>query len=431
MDGKRKRLHFTNGLIDKIKPTGKWESFSDDEVIGLQLRVAPTGAKMFQARGHLPNGQRKTISLGSRSVLTVEQARDAARDKLSAMKVRGEDPIEIKRQAKRDEMTIKDFLEGDYWDEILSHKKAGANTKQRIASSFESLLARRLNDKTLGNAVVTWRSKRKNTGVTESTLNKDTNALRALFNEAVRRGLIEENPLRSMKQFKDTGKRIVRFLNPDEETRLRNALAARDTKGREGRTSYNVWADKRKYPRKPAIPEDGFADHLTPMILLSMNTGLRRGEVFGLAWSDVDFTHGVLTVRPETSKDDSERHVPLNDEALDVLRRWGSQFGTDGLVFPGKDGKLDNIKKAWQGLLGDAKIQDFRWHDLRHHFASKLVQSGVSLEIIKDLLGHSDFKLTMRYSHLGPSAMSEAVRKLRPVAANVIEFPIQADTAQG
>lgn len=429
MHPRRTRIHFRNEDIKRIKPTGKWESFSDDEVVGLQLRMAPSGTKVFQVRGYL-NGRRKTITLGPASALTVKQARDAARDKLSAMKVRGEDPIEVKRQARREAVTIRDFLDGDYWDEVLSHKKAGANTRQRIASGFESFLDRRLSDMTLGNAIVTWRSKRKNSGVTESTLNKDTNALRALFNEAVRRGLIEENPLRSMKQFKDTGKRIVRYLSHEEEKRLRDALAARDTKGREGRARYNQWADERRYPRKPAIPDDGFVDHLTPMVLLSMNTGLRRGELFGLTWDDVDFAHGVLTVRAETTKDGGERHIALSDEALDVLRRWGSQKGTDGLVFPGKDGRLDNVKKAWQGVLEDAEIRNFRWHDLRHHFASRLVQNGVRLEIIKELLGHSDFKLTARYSHLGPNALSEAVRTLNQ-AGNILQFPANSHAANG
>jgi integrase len=424
MGEKRRRVHLTNSMVDGLKPTGKWVSLADDEVIGLQLRMSPTGAKIYQARGQMRDGGRKTVTLGSASVLTVSQARDAARDQLSDMKVRGEDPIEAKRRAKAEALTIREFLDGDYWRDVLSAKKAGANTKQRITSSFSNFLDRRLSDPTLCNAITSWRSRRLKEGVTKSTLNKDTNALRALFNEAVRRGILDRNPLHAMKQYPKAERSIVRFLSPEEEARLREALAKRDRAGREGRISYNNWADQRNYPRKPEIPEDGFLDHLTPMVLVAMNTGLRRGELFGLRWADVDFRHAVLTVHGDTSKTGRRRDIPLNDEALDVLRRWKAQTEGTGLVFPSRDGKtFDTIKKSWAGILKDANIENFRFHDLRHHFASRLVQAGASLAVVRDLMGHSDFKLTLVYAHLAPGAKAEAVALLtRPPVANALPF---------
>ena len=149
------------------------------------------------------------------------------------------------------------------------------------------------------------------------------------------------------------------------------------------------------------------------MVLLSINTGMRRGEVFNLKWENVNLERAIITIDGDFSKSGKTRHIPLNTEAFNVLKTWKKERNHPTLVFPSKNGrKFNNIKRSWAGLLKEANIENFRWHDLRHHFASRLVMSGVDLNTVRELLGHSDMTMTLRYAHLAPEHKANAVEKL-------------------
>ena len=126
-----------------------------------------------------------------------------------------------------------------------------------------------------------------------------------------------------------------------------------------------------------------------PAILVRLGTGRRRGELTSLQWSDVDVHTKRLTVRAGYAKSGKARHVPLNSEVVDVLKRWRKQ----------------NVLKA-------AKVQDLRWHDLRHDFASQLAMRGVSLTVIRELLGHASLLMTQRYAYLAPEHKAAVVEML-------------------
>jgi len=143
-----------------------------------------------------------------------------------------------------------------------------------------------------------------------------------------------------------------------------------------------------------------------------MNTGLRRGDLFGLTWGRVNIERKQLTVTAGTAKSGKVRHVPLNQEALDVLKRWKKYHAGGEFVFPGARGRMTHINKSWARLMQAAKLTDYRFHDCRHNFASSLVMNGVDLYTVKDLLGHSDFAMTQRYAHLAPEHKAAAVEKL-------------------
>lgn len=137
-------------------------------------------------------------------------------------------------------------------------------------------------------------------------------------------------------------------------------------------------------------------------------TGLRRGELFKLKWSDIDLERGFITLR--NPKGGKTITLPVSSEAIETLKNL-SMSGE--YVFPGKGGKqMEDFKSPWNRIRKAAGLPDgFRFHGLRHNYASHLVSNGVGLEIVKELMTHKDMITTQRYAHLLPGALKEAVDK--------------------
>ena len=173
-------------------------------------------------------------------------------------------------------------------------------------------------------------------------LSKQGKSLRSVFSHAVRIQLLGENPLAGIRQFKTDTSAVIRYLSDDEEERLMAALDAREERMRCERDSANAWRAKYGYDLLPDLRAVLFADHLKPMVVLSLYTGVRRGELFSIEWRDVDLEREVLTIRGEIAKNGKTRHVPLNAVALTILREWQTQTGLEGLVFKSpRGGRFD------------------------------------------------------------------------------------------
>jgi integrase len=163
------------------------------------------------------------------------------------------------------------------------------------------------------------------------------------------------------------------------------------------------------------------------MVVVALNTGLRRGELLALRWENVDLVAGRLLVRRNvwrkvvgTPKSGRTREVPLNDRALQALR--GHRHLRGPLVFCEEDGSQLSAQMAEAAITRTSKRAGLRkigWHTARHTFASHLVMKGVPLKAVQELLGHATIEMTMRYAHLSPDVRKDAVKVLDELAPKV------------
>ena len=404
------KTKITRELLRDIERRPATFDILDTEQRGFLARITPKGAISFGVRYTNADGRQCRYALGKTfPTTTVSAAREEARMLLGRIAA-GDDPAEEDRARRQRKLTLGLFIDEQYGDWLVANTKTGKMLAAALKAAFPAFLDKPLTEINAW-TVERWRSERMKAGTSASTTNRNITALRGLFSRALEWGLVTEHPLSSVKMLKEpSGK--ARWLSDDEESRLRDALDAREERDRAGRESANAWREQRNYELLPDLREWAFVDHVKPMILLSINTGLRQGELLSLRWDAVDLENALLTVHDENTKSGRTRHIPLNDEALSTLQDWRHQTAAD-LVFPGRDGSaMTEIKTAWRKLLTDAGIDNFRWHDMRHHFASRLVMAGVDLNTVRELLGHADLKMTLRYAHLAPEHKAAAVQKL-------------------
>ena len=393
-------------LAQKLRPLAKPYEVRDDSLKGFILRVQPTGRKTYLCE--YARGKRQTI--GHVDTITAKQARVKAKEILALHQL----PGSVTPEHQPHVPTLRAFIDREYkpWAEV--HNKAAAGNLDRIRRHFLRPFGKRPLNEISPIDIEHWRIRRLKAGTNAATVNRDLGTLKAALSKAVQWGFLDVHPLARVKPLKVDNNPNPRFLSEDEEIALRHALDEREQTYRARRESANQWRQERDYTPREIYSSAEYFDHLKPMVLLAMNTGLRRGELFSLRWSDIDLEHRNLTVAGSYSKSGRTRQIPLNDEAVDVMTRWRSQTVSDSeLVFAGKSGdRRTNVKKAWMNLLQDAGINHFRWHDLRHHFASKLVMAGVDLNTVRELLGHSTITMTLRYAHLAPEHTAAAVARI-------------------
>jgi integrase len=208
--------------------------------------------------------------------------------------------------------------------------------------------------------------------VKPATVNHELKCLKAMLNKAIEWCIIEAYPVSCIKLLKTDNKR-TRFLEMDEIERLVSAC--------EG--------------------------NLAAIVTVALHTGMRKGEILSLKWRDVDFNHRLITLL--RTKSGEKREIHMNDIVYDTLlahpRHSKSQF-----VFSYKNGKqIRDIRGSFEQALKRAGITDFRFHDLRHTFASHLVMAGIDLTTVQELMGHKSYEMTLRYAHLSKSHKNTAI----------------------
>lgn len=218
-----------------------------------------------------------------------------------------------------------------------------------------------------------------------STINKHVNALSKTFNLLIANNLIEDkNPCRFTKKLRESDVKI-RFLTEDEEKRLFNAFT----------------------------PEN---EHIRHILICALQTGMRKSEILKLKWSQVDLHNKTITILYSESlktknKGKQSRVVGISSKLYKNLTTFDD---TQEFVFvnPKTNFPYVHIDKSFSSLLNTAGIKDFRFHDIRHTVATRMVANGVDLVAIKELLGHASIETTMIYAHSMPEAKKRAIELL-------------------
>jgi len=228
--------------------------------------------------------------------------------------------------------------------------------------------------------------------VEPATINQEIKRLRHMLNKAIEWGYLKENPCRGVKNMKEPPGRI-RYLSHDEMDRLRKASdisSLMENPNNKGRTFSKI-----------------ITAYLKPIIQIAINSGMRRGEILNLRWKDIDFKERRLLL--EQTKNNERRVIPMNESLYQAFKSLPVHLHQEK-VFPDINGSMVTV--AFKRACKRAEIQDFRFHDLRHSFASYLTMGGVNLRTVQALLGHKDLRMTIRYSHLSPEYLKEAVTSL-------------------
>ena len=284
----------------------------------------------------------------------------------------------------------------DLCDDAIKHSEAENSEKQTYElrlriEQLRPVFGSRAADSIRKNEVVEWLTEQAEEREWAATTR---NRWQATFSLIFRVGMdnekIERNPAARIRK-KTEGGRRVRFLSDAEEKRLRAAIERR------------------------------FKEFL-PHFMLSIHTGMRMSEQYGLSWKQVDFERRQIHLFQ--TKNGDPRTIPLNTIALGALRELQVGQAVPGaeLVFPSaRTGDALQGSRGWfSTALDEAKVLDYTWHCNRHTFASRLVMAGVDLRTVAELLGHRTLQMVMRYSHLAPEHQASAVDRLVPAVGPVV-----------
>lgn len=241
----------------------------------------------------------------------------------------------------------------------------------------------------------------KERSLASATINKMRGTFSMIFKHGRRKDLVDVNPAADV-PLRDVGHGVERFLTAEEEKRLRKVLLRH----------INAH-DPVKHPelRKQAI-------HRLLEFEVSLKSGMRRSEQYNLRWGDIDFDRRIMRLRK--TKNGKPRNAFIIDDVatalkqlqeLDLERRDRSSSQPNKSPSDVVFAKADN-KKWWQAALDEAKIKNYRWHDNRHSFCSRLVQAGVHLKVVQEAAGHASIASTMRYAHFAPSQVVDAMAVL-------------------
>ena len=359
-------------------PAGKQRvEFCDASLPGLYVLVSAAGnTATFFLR--YKDSTKKTChqNIGRTSDITLADARKQAmtlKVDIAAGKIPGKQ-VEVPTTA----LTFTAFFETHYLPFVKPRKRSW----QKDDALFRLRLKGEFGDLPLSGItrqqVQSFHNDLKAGGLAGATCDHYVKLLRHTLNLAVEWGMLSANPIARLHLFNEDNQ-VEHYLDEAELERLLTVL--------------------RTDPRRSVC--------LVALFLLS--TGARLNEALKATWSQIDQGNRLWRIPARNSKSKRARSVPLNDSALDVLNRVATQGKHEQIFVSDKTGEpLRYVHKVWERLRIKAELPQLRLHDLRHQYASFLVNSGRTLYEVQHILGHADSQVTQRYAHLSMKSLQEA-----------------------
>lgn len=329
-------------------------------------RPLPHGRKIYYIQWRV-DGKNKQKKIGL--------SKTAAKNELAKIEVAVTEGRYIDKAKEAPKVKIGDFIDQEYlpWCKSYNRGSGYRNKKVYTAHIKEQWGSKHLDELTDKDVDrYRWQLQKAEKTV---TFNRVLSTLSHMYTIAIEYGRVSKRPFTTAKKrFKE--KPRLRYLLPDEARKL----------------------------------VDACADHLRPIVLVALHTGMRKGEILGLRLGDnVDITERRITLKE--TKTDEVRHVLMNNTVLALMADLAEDMKEGDYFFPGNVAgqPVKEIKRSWAAALKVAGIEDFRFHDLRHTFASNLVMQRIDLATVQELMGHKDIKMTLKYSHLSPDHQQKAV----------------------
>ncbi|MBW1778552.1 MAG: site-specific integrase [Deltaproteobacteria bacterium] len=307
--------------------------------------------------------------------------------------------LDVKRELK---ITLEGLI--DRYEENYKHQTSFWNAKKGYLRNFKEYFGKDTLLANIGYAnLETYRNHlrrsltRNGTIRTEASTNREISCLHHLFEKAVEWEMVEQSPFKKGRSLilKENNRRL-RYLSQEEIVRLLDSCSTRVIEF--PRKRGHITRMTRKDP-----------DYLRDIVECALLTGMRRGEILGLKWDQVRNGFIYLT----KTKTNEARQIPVSGDLESLFKRIRARNGLKSpYVFTYQGKPVTEIKTAFNAALKRAGIRDFRFHDLRHTFASQLIMRGGSLKDVQELLGHKTMTMTLRYAHLSQEHKKKAVNLL-------------------
>ena len=356
--------------------------YFDSDQRGFMLEVRQSGGKTFYQRYTDERGRERQYKIGPADAITLDQARKKARVVL-AQAVLGDDP-QARRRELREIPTLAELVRDRYLPHVQAYKRSWKTDEAVFRVHILPVLGARHLDEITGDAVADLMQRMRDKGYASGTINRVLIIIRFIFNLARKWKIpgVKENPTFGLNTAPDVQR--DRFLSPEETQRLIASIN---------------------------IDENRSAAQTIMLLLL---TGARRNEVSHAKWDYVDWERRTLLV--PISKTGRPRVIALNGRAMALLRAI-PKLDDNPYIFPSPiTGRpCPSLHFPWTRIKDRAGLDGVRLHDLRHSFASFLVNEGVSLYVVQGLLGHTQPRTTQRYAHLAQHTLNNAAEVVAQV----------------